>query len=268
MRSNAQIAMERNNRKQEAEHGADEQSGILGNAFGTSRRKFLAASAAAGAGGIAFTGTGWADEHGGDGSGGMNESDGNQSEGDGMGDEGTGDGPTDLDILNYALTLERLENAFYRDAILSRETTVTKSEYLSELPMEKRQEVYDKIIVVGEHEQAHVDALVETIKSLGGDPVPELEYEFGVPRGQEADPDKFLEVAATLENTGVSAYAGAGPLIKDAGLVSAALSIHSVEARHAAYLNELTGVSPFPNAFDPALSMDEVLQAVEPFIVE
>jgi hypothetical protein len=77
----------------------------------------------------------------------------------------------------------------------------------------------------------------------------------------------MLALGQVFENTGVAAYAGAAPFIESPDLLSAALSIHSVESRHAAFLNQLNGESPAPDAFDSALSQKEVLEAVSPFIV-
>jgi hypothetical protein len=101
------------------------------------------------------------------------------------------------------------------------------------------------------------------INDLGGEPVAEAEYDFGY-----SDLTGFIDVAQVLENTGVSAYQGAAKyLIGEDALLTAALTIHGIEARHAAYLNGLLGDSPFPDAFNPTLTPDEVLAAAGPFIV-
>ena len=105
-------------------------------------------------------------------------------------------------------------------------------------------------------------ALTQTITDLKGEPVEEAEYDFGYD-----DVDGFLEVAMALENVGVAAYAGAAPSIESADILAAALGIHSVEARHAAYLNIRNEESPFPNAVDEAMTRDEVLEAAGGFIV-
>jgi hypothetical protein len=77
----------------------------------------------------------------------------------------------------------------------------------------------------------------------------------------------FMQTAAALENTGVSAYDGAAQFITDPDLLTAAGSIVAVEARHASYLNLLTGELPFPAAFESPLTMDEVLEIAGSFIV-
>ena len=76
----------------------------------------------------------------------------------------------------------------------------------------------------------------------------------------------LLATAAALENTGVSAYDGAGQYIENLELLTAAGSIVAVEARHAAYINLITGELPFPAAFETTLTQDEVLEIAGPFI--
>ena len=77
----------------------------------------------------------------------------------------------------------------------------------------------------------------------------------------------FLMTAVQLEDTGVAAYAGAAPSIENAELVPTALGIHSVEARHAAFVRTLADLTSFPNVVDEPLSRSEVLEAATPFIV-
>ena len=163
---------------------------------------------------------------------------------------------TPVDVLNYALTLEHLEHAFYRDGL--EEFTAedfTAAGYSAN--------VYDYFGMIRDHEQEHVDTITKVITDLGGEPVAEAEYDFGY-----SDLAGFVGVAQVLENTGVSAYQGAAQfLIDEDELLTAALTIHGVEARHAAYLNGLQGESPFPEAVNPTLTPDEVLAAAGPFIV-
>ncbi|MBA3380034.1 MAG: ferritin-like domain-containing protein, partial [Chloroflexia bacterium] len=98
---------------------------------------------------------------------------------------------------------------------------------------------------------------------LGGEPVAEAQYDFGY-----TDAAGFLQVAQALEDTGVSAYTGAAQfLIEEDELLTAALTIHGVEARHAAYIALINAVSPFPEAYNPALTPAEVLEIAGPFIV-
>ena len=161
---------------------------------------------------------------------------------------------SDLDVLNYALTLEHLEFAFYRDGI-----------GLFSFGTDSRgQSIDTNFAAIRDHEGAHVETLTAVITDLGGTPVEEATYDFG---NAYSDPMAFMATAAALENTGVSAYDGAGQFITDPELLTAAGSIVAVEARHASYLNLITGELPFPAAFEMPLTMDEVLETAGPFIV-
>ena len=148
----------------------------------------------------------------------------------------------DVAILNYALTLEYLEAAFYAEA-------VAKNALAGEL------KVFAK--VVGEHEAAHVAGLKQV---LGGKAVKSPKFDF---QGTTADPAKFAATAQVLEDTGVAAYKGQAGLVKSHTILVAALSIHAVEARHAGWIRAINGAAPAPNAFDAPLSMKQVLSAVK-----
>ena len=152
----------------------------------------------------------------------------------------------DVGILNFALTLEYLEAAFYEEA----QTRVNASGDLKSL-----------IQLVGRDEEEHVGALTETIKKLGGKPVAEPKFDFPY-NGTSG----FLKLAQTLEDTGVGAYNGAAPGISSKAVLGSAGSIVQVEARHAAAIRLQNKEEPAPEAFDPALTEAKVLKAVEPFI--
>ena len=124
------------------------------------------------------------------------------------------------------------------------------------------QTVYEWFTEIRDQEAAHVQTLAETIQTLGGTPVVESQYDFGIDNLPE-----FVARAQFFENLGVSAYAGVIALISSPELRTASAAIVSVEARHAAILNFLSGQDPFPEAFDMPRSMQEVLAAVSPFIV-
>ena len=155
------------------------------------------------------------------------------------------DGGGDVDILNFALTLEYLEADFYKQA----GKLSLKGQYKS------------LVKEFGANEQEHVDALVATIGQLGGKPVAKPTFAFGLK--SQAD---FVKLAITLEDTGVSAYNGAAPMIKSKEVLAAAGSIVQVEARHAAALRFLDGKNPTKGAFDKTLSKAAVLKAVRPLI--
>src|ERR1700712_5860057 len=155
----------------------------------------------------------------------------------------------DLDILNYALTLEYLESDFYA-------TGLAKG-FLSGRELEL-------ITPIGDHEKQHVAAVTQTIKSLGGTPVakPKITYPAGIFDSKE----KFLATASVFEELGVTAYHGQVPLIKDPDVLASAASIAGVESRHAAVIATLIGGNPFPNAIEKNASMTDVLAAVTPLI--
>ena len=157
----------------------------------------------------------------------------------------------DIEVLNYALTLEHLEAAFYQ---MAGDYSFGEDAFGNSID--------DWMVAIGEHETAHVDTLTQVITDLGGEPVAAAEYDFGV-----TDAQSFLMTAAVMENLGVSAYDGAGQFIENADLLTAAGSIVAVEARHASYLNLITGEIPFPAAYETPLTPDEVLEAAGPFIV-
>jgi len=152
----------------------------------------------------------------------------------------------DIEILNFALTLEYLEDAFYRQV-------------LDEVKLNG--DLKSLVQTVQGDEAAHVDTLTSTITDLGGKPAKEPEFMFDTP-----DESAFLKLAVTFEDTGVSAYNGAGPSLTSKELLAAAGSIVQVEGRHAAALRIQNGDSPVIEAFDTPLDEDQVLKAVQPFI--
>ncbi len=157
-------------------------------------------------------------------------------------------GKGDIGILNYALTLEYLETAFYAEVVKS---GLFKGEELAVLKK------------FGAEEKQHVEALSGTVKKLGGKPAPMPKAEFPL-----KDAKSVTELAGTVENLGAAAYLGQAANIQSPEVLAAALSIHSVEARHAATLNTLLGLSITPDgAFGKPADVKTVLKSVEPFIV-
>lgn len=157
-------------------------------------------------------------------------------------------GKGDVGILNYALTLEYLETAFYAD--------VVKSGLFKGAELET-------IRKFGQEEAEHVEALKAAVKQLGGKPAPEPKAEFPL-----KDAKSVLELAGTVENLGAAAYLGQAANIQSREVLASALAIHSVEGRHAAVLNTLLGESITPDgAFAKPADVQTVLKSVEPFLV-
>jgi rubrerythrin len=154
----------------------------------------------------------------------------------------------DMAILQYALTLEHLETDFYGK--------VAKSGLF-------KGKTLDTLKGFGEQEAEHVAALTATIKKLGGTPGAAPKAKFPLNSASQV-----AKLAATVENLGAAAYLGQAANIHNKEVLAAALSIHTVEARHAATLNDLIGADSTPDgAFGKPASMQTVLAAVKPFIV-
>lgn len=220
-----------------------------------SRRTFMRDAATVGGGALALSaisGTAAAEGHDG------------EDGGDSSGGDGSSEEVSDIDVLNYALSLEHLEAAFYDEFLENHtESDVERSDVAAYFARPTlRYSTYQQIQDVRDHEEAHVEVLTQTIEDLGGTPVEATEYEFPYETIEE-----FVALADRLESVGVSAYAGAAPLLSNPDLIPPALSIHSVEANHATYFQLLHLQRPAPNAFNPARSMDQVLPIAKKFIV-
>jgi rubrerythrin len=159
-------------------------------------------------------------------------------------------GGADKQIVNYALTLEHIEVDFYDRAVGSGALSGAEADLFKRIQ---------------ENEHAHVDALVALAKKLHGDPVaekPDTQFPIGGDRG------RILSLAAQIEGIGAAAYLGQMELIENREVLAAAVSIHSIEARHAAKLALLAGDDFSPDgAFATPQNMEEVHDAIQPFLV-
>jgi rubrerythrin len=156
-------------------------------------------------------------------------------------------GMGDVAIVNYALTLEYLETEFYEKVIQAGLFKGKVASLLKEF---------------GAQEKTHVEALKGTVTKLGGTPAAQPEGKFPIESATQV-----AELAYTVENLGASAYLGQAANIQNAEVLAAALSIHSVEARHAATLGTLVKKSITPDgAFAKPADMSTVLAAVKPFL--
>jgi rubrerythrin len=225
----------------------------------SSRRTFLSGSAKLLGGGALALGLGAAPAF----AKGNNDHDEDDKKQGGKGNKGGG-GVSDVDILNYALVLERLEYEFYRRYLQRfNERQIEGASIFDGFGNEVRSQIYENLVRIRNHEKTHVQTLIKVIESLGGKPVGDSEYDFGVKSVAE-----FVATAQALEDTGVMAYDGAIAYIHRAGLQTASATIATVEARHASYLRLLNGEVPFPDAFDEPKAPRRVCELVDPFITK
>ncbi len=155
---------------------------------------------------------------------------------------------TDVDILNFALTLEHLEAEFYKQVVAGGQLSGDVLRYVT---------------TIRDHEIAHVDFLT---KALGSAAVGKLDnYNFAA-LGDLNSQAGILAVAQKLEETGVGAYTGAAALIDNKDYLAAAASIEQVEARHAATIRLLQNGQAAPKAYGPVLTVDQVNAAIAPIV--
>jgi rubrerythrin len=148
----------------------------------------------------------------------------------------------DIAILNYALGLEYLQAAFYTEAERGKAIRGPARAVLQR---------------VGAVERAHVRALRD---ALGRAAAKRPFFDF---RGATEDSDAFLRTAVAFEDLAAAAYKGQAPLIDSDAVLAAAISIHSVEARHAAWVRFLAGSTPAADALDEPLSKAQVRRLVK-----
>ena len=147
----------------------------------------------------------------------------------------------DVDILNYALTLEYVQSSFY-----------TEAERIGALKGGAREAAR----VLGSVERAHVTALQG---ALGKAAVARPTFNF---RGVTEDQRRFLKTAVAFEDLAVAAYKAQAPKIQSKPILAVAISIHSVEARHAAWMRRLFGIVPAAEAFDDGISREKATRIV------
>ncbi|KAK2019679.1 twin-arginine translocation pathway signal [Colletotrichum eremochloae] len=163
-------------------------------------------------------------------------------------------GLTDIDILQFALTLEWLEGTFYQQGF-------QKFPAQDFLALGLSQEQVNDLQQVGATELSHVSLLQSSIAQAGTQPVQPCQYNFGF-----TDAAGMVATAAILENVGVSAYLGAAPLVKDKSILGTAGSILTIEARHQTFIRAASKQIAIPQAFDAPLGVRAVFSLAAPFI--
>jgi len=161
---------------------------------------------------------------------------------------------SDVDVLNYALTLEYLEAEFYRQGNEAGLLSGKEAQYLQKVQTD---------------EESHVATVMQTVQQIGGQPVEAPAVDFG---DAFSSRDSYLMLSHTFENVGVQAYLGAAGFISDKAILQAAAGIFGVEARHAAIVGNLLGLEAeggvYMGAVETPLTKDEVLAAVTPFLAD
>jgi len=147
----------------------------------------------------------------------------------------------DRAILNFALSLEYLQDSFY-----------TGAERIGAL----KGELARQARTVGAHERAHVKALRQT---LGSAAIARARFNF---HGATESEDAFRRTAVAFEDLAVAAYKGQAPRLRSREYVASAIAIHSVEARHAAWIRRLAGIQPAALAFDEPITKKKAIRAV------
>ncbi|KAG0085648.1 hypothetical protein BGZ92_008825 [Podila epicladia] len=163
------------------------------------------------------------------------------------------DTASDINILNFALSLEHLESEFYKQGLAKYKRADFKHYGYDD-------KIWERIEHISRHEATHVTFLTSAIESLQGTPLPPCEYKFPLD-----SLESFLAVAQALEHTGTSAYLGAASGL-EGELLTAAATITTVEARHASFLSELLGQSGIPYSFDTPLNAREVITIASNFV--
>jgi hypothetical protein len=180
-------------------------------------------------------------------------------------------GVSEVDILNFALTLEYLEASFYVQALGKGDaplppgvaatprrftsSQITGAKQLSSLG-NVRGGAYRYLRQIRDHEVTHVAFLQN---ALGAAAVPAATFDFSAALGEV---DTFLATALVLENTGVMAYDGAIRYLDTGDYLQAGAQIATIEARHASYLGTLNHSAPWPGAFDTGKMPSEIVAAV------
>ncbi|KAI1619833.1 ferritin-like domain-containing protein [Exophiala viscosa] len=168
---------------------------------------------------------------------------------------GSGLSEVDITILQFALTLEHLENTFYLEAF----NTFQLQDFIDAGFTE---EFFLNLQFISFDESSHVALLEAAIESAGVAPVLPCQYNFPV-----TDVPSFVTLSAILESVGTSAYLGAAPSIKSSSILSVAASIMADEGLHTALQRSAIGAIGSPDPFVTPLDPNSVFTLAAEFIV-
>ena len=182
-------------------------------------------------------------------------------------------GITDVDILQFALTLEHLENVFYKSVF----QVFSLEEFMSAGYTES---FFLNVGFIAQDEETHVALLEKAISAAGATPVAPCNYQFpitdvrsfvGLSNILEGFVQQILLCTSTKKLTsiysvGSSAYLGAAPLVQDKANLAVAGSILVTEALHTALQRQGSNLAPAANAFGTGLGANEVFTLAAAFI--
>ncbi|KAJ7183843.1 ferritin-like domain-containing protein [Mycena filopes] len=165
------------------------------------------------------------------------------------------EGITDVQVLNFALTLEHLEDTFYRTSLAK----FSDADFAAAgFPDWTR----GRFVQIAAHEATHVAFLTTALQTAGAPAVEACEYNFPVP-----DVRSFVNIARVLEEVGTNAYTGGAQLIEDKDYLTAAASILAVEGRHEAWISSaVIKGSAWDTAFTTPLGLNPVYTLAAAFI--
>lgn len=161
---------------------------------------------------------------------------------------------TDLDILQYALTLEHLENTFYKGGVES----MSEQDFLN---AGFSSDYYNNLKYITHDEEQHVELLTSAIMTAGAAPVAACTYDFPY-----TDPKSFVTLASVLEGVGVSAYLGGAGLITSKAYLGVAGSILVTESLHTSVQRFNLGEVAPANPYGTALGLNPVYTLAAAFI--
>lgn len=160
----------------------------------------------------------------------------------------------DAVILQYALTLEHLENAFYKKAL-----SMWSLEEFTDAGFSSM--FYDELKYIAHDEEGHVLYLEAGLTAAGATPVAACEYSFPM-----TTPEEFVKLASVIEGVGVSAYLGAAMDITSKAYLTAAGSILVTEALHQSAQRGAIGEIPMANVFGTPMGINAVYSIASAFI--